>query len=116
MKKAILAAAVIAALSAALGFAQAPADDPHHPAAPGTPQATSPAGQATAGGQEGMMGNIPMMNMMPMVGGGPAGMSAAVYAESEGLRTVLIEPTALVVSGVTSMACSFGSCDGARAA
>ena len=30
-----------------------------------------------------------------VIGGGPAGMSAAVYAESEGLHTVLIEPTAL---------------------
>jgi thioredoxin reductase (NADPH) len=30
-----------------------------------------------------------------VIGGGPGGMSAAVYAESEGLRTVLIEPTAL---------------------
>ncbi len=30
-----------------------------------------------------------------VVGGGPAGLSAAVYAESEGLRTALIEPTAL---------------------
>ena len=75
MQKAILAAAVIAALSAALGFAQAPTDDPHHPAAPGTPQTTSPAGQATAGGQQGMMGNMPMVNMMPMMGGAPAGMA-----------------------------------------
>ena len=30
-----------------------------------------------------------------VVGGGPAGLSAAVYAESEGLRTALIEPTAM---------------------
>jgi thioredoxin reductase (NADPH) len=30
-----------------------------------------------------------------VVGGGPAGLSAAVYAESEGLRTLLIEPTAM---------------------
>src|SRR5688572_12940317 len=30
-----------------------------------------------------------------VVGGGPAGLSAAVYAESEGLRTALIEPTAI---------------------
>jgi thioredoxin reductase (NADPH) len=30
-----------------------------------------------------------------VVGGGPAGLSAAVYAESEGLRTGLIEPTAM---------------------
>jgi thioredoxin reductase (NADPH) len=32
---------------------------------------------------------------MIVVGGGPAGLSAAVYAESEGLRTALIEPTAM---------------------
>ena len=30
-----------------------------------------------------------------VVGGGPAGLSAAVYTESEGLRTALIEPTAM---------------------
>ena len=30
-----------------------------------------------------------------VVGGGPAGLSAAVYAESEGLRTALFEPTAM---------------------
>ncbi len=30
-----------------------------------------------------------------VVGGGPAGLSAAVYAESEGLRAALIEPTAM---------------------
>jgi thioredoxin reductase (NADPH) len=30
-----------------------------------------------------------------VVGGGPAGLSAAVYAESEGLRTALVEPTAM---------------------
>ena len=30
-----------------------------------------------------------------VVGGGPGGLSAAVYAESEGLRTALIEPTAM---------------------
>ena len=30
-----------------------------------------------------------------VVGGGPAGLSAAVYAESEGLRTALIEPSAM---------------------
>jgi thioredoxin reductase (NADPH) len=30
-----------------------------------------------------------------VVGGGPAGLSAAVYAESEGLRTALIEPIAM---------------------
>jgi thioredoxin reductase (NADPH) len=30
-----------------------------------------------------------------VVGGGPAGLSAAVYAESEGLRTALIEPAAM---------------------
>ncbi len=30
-----------------------------------------------------------------IVGGGPAGLSAAVSAESEGLRTALIEPTAM---------------------
>jgi thioredoxin reductase (NADPH) len=30
-----------------------------------------------------------------VVGGGPAGLSTAVYAESEGLRTALIEPTAM---------------------
>ena len=30
-----------------------------------------------------------------VVGGGPAGLSAAVYAESEGLRATLIEPTAM---------------------
>ena len=30
-----------------------------------------------------------------VVGGGPAGLSAAVSAESEGLRTALIEPTAM---------------------
>ncbi|HEX2382100.1 MAG TPA: FAD-dependent oxidoreductase [Acidimicrobiales bacterium] len=30
-----------------------------------------------------------------VVGGGPAGLAAAVYAESEGLRTALIEPTAM---------------------
>jgi len=30
-----------------------------------------------------------------VVGGGPAGLSAAVYAQSEGLRTALIEPTAM---------------------
>jgi thioredoxin reductase (NADPH) len=30
-----------------------------------------------------------------VVGGGPAGLSAAVYAESEGLRTAVIEPTAM---------------------
>src|SRR5262249_6308467 len=30
-----------------------------------------------------------------VVGGGPAGLSAAVYAESEGLRTSLVEPTAM---------------------
>ena len=30
-----------------------------------------------------------------VIGGGPAGLSAAVYAESEGLRTALIEPTAM---------------------
>jgi thioredoxin reductase (NADPH) len=30
-----------------------------------------------------------------VVGGGPAGLSAAVYAKSEGLRTGLIEPTAM---------------------
>jgi hypothetical protein len=59
MKKAILAAAAIAALGATLGFAQAPTDDPHHPAA-GTPQATPPAGQ------RGMMGDMPMMTMMGM--------------------------------------------------
>jgi hypothetical protein len=77
MKNVILAAVVIAALSATLGFAQAPADDPHHSAAAGTPQATLPTGQAAASGQLGMMGNMPMMNMMgvmPTMGGGPAGM------------------------------------------
>lgn len=30
-----------------------------------------------------------------VVGGGPAGLSAAVYAESEGLRTAVVEPTAM---------------------
>ena len=30
-----------------------------------------------------------------VVGGGPGGLSTAVYAESEGLRTALIEPTAM---------------------
>jgi thioredoxin reductase (NADPH) len=30
-----------------------------------------------------------------VVGGGPAGLSAAIYAESEGLRTAVIEPTAM---------------------
>jgi len=30
-----------------------------------------------------------------VIGGGPAGLSAAVYAQSEGLRTALIEPTAM---------------------
>lgn len=30
-----------------------------------------------------------------VVGGGPAGLSAAVYAESEGLRTALVEPVAM---------------------
>jgi len=30
-----------------------------------------------------------------VVGGGPAGLSAAVYAESEGLRAALVEPTAM---------------------
>jgi hypothetical protein len=78
MKNAILAAVVVAGLSATLSFAQAPADDPHHPAAAGAPQATPPTGQAAASGQPGMMGNMPMMNMMgmtPMMGGSPAGMA-----------------------------------------
>jgi hypothetical protein len=77
MKKTILAAAIATALGATLGLAQAPADDPHHPAAAaGTPQAAPPAGQ-----QQGMMGNMPMLNimnmmgMMSMMGGGPAGMA-----------------------------------------
>ena len=43
-----------------------------------------------------------------VIGGGPAGMSAAVYAESEGLRTVLIEPTALGgQAGTSSMIRNF---------
>jgi hypothetical protein len=81
MKKAILAAAIATALGATLGLAQAPAEDPHHPATAATPQATPPASQTTARGQEGMMGNMPMLNMMnmmgmmSMMGGGPAGMA-----------------------------------------
>jgi hypothetical protein len=80
MKRAILAAVIVTALGATLGLAQAPADDPHHPAAAGTPQATPPAGQATVSGQQGMTGTMPMLNMMnmmsrmPMMGGGLAGM------------------------------------------
>jgi thioredoxin reductase (NADPH) len=43
-----------------------------------------------------------------VIGGGPAGLSAAVYAESEGLRTVLIEPTALGgQAGTSSMIRNF---------
>jgi thioredoxin reductase (NADPH) len=43
-----------------------------------------------------------------VIGGGPAGMSAAVYAESEGLHTVLIEPTALGgQAGTSSMIRNF---------
>ena len=43
-----------------------------------------------------------------VIGGGPAGLSAAVYAESEGLHTVLIEPTALGgQAGTSSMIRNF---------
>jgi thioredoxin reductase (NADPH) len=43
-----------------------------------------------------------------VIGGGPAGMSVAVYAESEGLHTVLIEPTALGgQAGTSSMIRNF---------
>jgi hypothetical protein len=78
MKKAILAAAVIAALSPTLGSAQAPTEDPNHPAAAGTPQVAPPADRATASGRQGMMGNMPMMKMM---GGGPAGMAMIDHVE-----------------------------------
>ena len=43
-----------------------------------------------------------------VIGGGPAGMSAAVYAESEGLHTIVIEPTALGgQAGTSSMIRNF---------
>jgi hypothetical protein len=79
-EKSILAAAIATALGATLGFAQAPAEDPHHPAGAGTLQAAPPAGQATVSGQQGMMGNMAMnmmnmMGVMSMMGGGPAGMA-----------------------------------------
>ena len=43
-----------------------------------------------------------------IVGGGPAGLSAAVYAGSEGLRTALVEPTAMGgQAGTSSMIRNF---------
>ncbi len=43
-----------------------------------------------------------------VVGGGPAGLSAAVYAQSEGLRTAVIEPTAMGgQAGTSSMIRNF---------
>jgi len=95
MNRFTLAALMVLALGANGALAQAPADnhEQHHPAAAGTPelgpaQATPPAGQAEAGGQQGMMGNMPiMMNMMQMMrvmgmmGGNPASMGMIDHVE-----------------------------------
>ena len=71
MNRFTLATLMTIALGATAALAQAPADshEQHHPAAAGTPepvpaQARPPAGQPEASGQQGMMGNTMMMNMM----------------------------------------------------
>jgi hypothetical protein len=96
MKRLILATVMTAALGGPAALAQAPADDPHHPPAAGSPApgAAQPApqpGQPSMGGQPGMMGGMPMMmnmmrdmpmmnmmgmmRMMGMMGAGSAGMA-----------------------------------------
>ena len=95
MNRFTLATLMTIALGATGALAQAPADshEQHHPAAAATPelgpaQATPPAGQAEAGGQQGMMGNVPMMlNMMEMMrvmgtmGDSPASMGMIDHVE-----------------------------------
>jgi hypothetical protein len=95
MNRFTLATLMTIALGATGALAQAPADshEQHHPAAAATPelgpaQATPPAGQAEAGGQQGMMGNVPMMlNMMEMMrvmgtmGDSPAGVGMIDHVE-----------------------------------
>lgn len=66
MKRLMLATMMTIALSG-VAWAQAPADDPHHPPAATSPapaQPTPPAAQSGTSGQQGMMGGMPMMNMM----------------------------------------------------
>ena len=72
MKTLLVATVMTVALNVTTAWAQAPADDPHHPPAAGSTapvpaQPTPPAGQGAAGGQQGMMGGMPMMNMMSMM-------------------------------------------------
>jgi hypothetical protein len=98
MNRLILAAVLTLALGATGAWAQAPADDPHHPPAGATPMPVPPqppAGQSGTGGQRGMMGNMPMnmtgmmrdmpmanmMGMMQMMGHDPAGMGAIDHIE-----------------------------------
>ena len=49
-----------------------------------------------------------------VVGGGPAGLGASVYAASEGLRTLVLEPEAVGLSSLAEPTCP-PSTDGARA-
>jgi len=64
MKASTIAAALMLAATTAVASAQAPtADDPHHPPQSATP-APTPAQPPTGQPGMGMMGDMPMMNMM----------------------------------------------------
>jgi hypothetical protein len=72
------------ALAATGALAQDPDHDSHHPPPAGSSdpaQAMPPAGQAGTGGQQGMMRNMPMINMIGMMGGGPAGVATIDHVE-----------------------------------
>jgi hypothetical protein len=93
MNRFTLATLMTIALGATAALAQAPADshEQHHPAAAGPElgpaQATPPAGQAEAGGQQGMMGNMPimmnmrMMRVMGTMGDSPVSMGMIDHVE-----------------------------------
>ncbi len=92
MKRMFLATMTTMAL-VGVAWAQAPADDPHHPPAATSPGAAptqpTPPAQSGTGPQQGMMGSMPMMNMMrdmPMMN--MMGMMRMMGPGSAGMATI----------------------------